>query len=129
MSQTPSVPLDARGLPPGYPYRPEWEITPRELHDRRRGGGDVVLIDCRTPGEWERVRIDGAQLIPLQEVAQHADRLEEYRDRPVVVHCHHGGRSLRMAMLLRQQGFANVLSLAGGIDLWAIDIAPGMARY
>lgn len=55
------------------------------------------------------------------------DRLDP--DRPVVALCHHGMRSLRVAAFLRQNGFAQAVSLAGGIDAWARQIDPAMARY
>jgi len=55
------------------------------------------------------------------------DRLDP--DRPVVALCHHGVRSLRAAAWLRQQGFAQAVSLAGGIDAWARQVDPAMARY
>jgi rhodanese-related sulfurtransferase len=40
-----------------------------------------------------------------------------------------GGRSLRVAHWLTQQGFTNVKSMAGGIDQWAIQIDPALPRY
>jgi rhodanese-related sulfurtransferase len=42
--------------------------------------------------------------------------------------CHHGVRSLRAALALRQLGI-NAKSMAGGIDLWSIDIDPAIRRY
>ncbi len=47
----------------------------------------------------------------------------------MVVVCHHGQRSLQVALWLRGQGFAWATSLAGGIDAWAAAQAPEMARY
>ena len=47
----------------------------------------------------------------------------------VIVYCHHGRRSLQTAATLRGMGYTNVLSMAGGIDLWSIDVDPGVARY
>lgn len=117
------------GLPRGYNYRPDWEVTPRQVRDRLHAGEDLVLLDCRTPDEYALCKIEGAQLVPLQMLNQYVDQLEELRDRSVVVHCHHGGRSLQMTAVLRQQGFADVKSMAGGIDVWAQDIEPGMTRY
>jgi rhodanese-related sulfurtransferase len=45
------------------------------------------------------------------------------------VHCHHGGRSLRVVRWLREQGFSRAQSMAGGIDQWAVDIDPSLPRY
>ncbi len=46
-----------------------------------------------------------------------------------MVICHHGARSMRVAMWLAQQGFRDVINLRGGIDAWARDIDPAMPVY
>jgi rhodanese-related sulfurtransferase len=51
------------------------------------------------------------------------------RDRPFIVQCHTGRRSLKVTHLLREAGFPDVKSMAGGIELWAIDIDPNVPRY
>ena len=117
------------GLPPGYPFRPEWEATPREVEQVLRSGGEMLLLDCRTPQEHQAARIPGAVLIPMNDFASRLDELNAFRERPVVVHCHHGRRSLRVAAFLRQQGFGDVRSLAGGIDQWSVAIDPRVPRY
>lgn len=126
--------LDARGLPAGYPYRAEDETTPRELAALRRAGdGVVVVLDVRTAPEWDICRIDGARLLPLQELERRVDELkadlDDDLDRRIVVNCHHGRRSLTATYMLRAAGFRNVTSLAGGIHLWANDIDPAMPTY
>jgi rhodanese-related sulfurtransferase len=121
--------LDDRGLPQGYRFNPDIEVTPRQVKAMRDAGEDCVLIDCRTPGEFELVRIEGATLVPLQEAAARVEELRPLAARKLIVHCHHGARSLQMTHFLRRAGFADVYSMAGGIDLWALDIDPGMARY
>jgi rhodanese-related sulfurtransferase len=45
------------------------------------------------------------------------------------VHCHHGGRSLRVTQFLRQRGFAQAQNMAGGIDAWSLRIDPTVPRY
>ena len=105
------------------------EITCAELHHKRQADDDLLLIDCREEDEFELVSIEGARLIPLGELPERVGELEPHRDRLIVVHCHHGVRSLRAARWLREQGFANAQSLAGGIEQWAVEIEPGMARY
>ncbi len=127
-------PLDERGLPEGYPLQDAWEVTPREvkaLMDAGRIGeqGDVLLLDVRTPGELAAAAIGGAVAVPLSEIRAALPELEAYADRRVVVSCHHGGRSLQAAVFLREQGFEDVKSMAGGIDVWARDVDPSVARY
>jgi rhodanese-related sulfurtransferase len=128
-------PLDDRGLPVGYDFNPQWEVTPREtkqLLDARAGGdeeADFVLIDCRLPHEVAITKIDGSELIPLQQIQQHADRLKEWQDRKIVVMCRSGGRSLQFTQILRRNGFHDVKSMAGGILLWNRDVNPGGPQY
>ncbi len=124
--------LDDRGLPAGYPYRPDWETTPRELQRARAAGEAPLVIDCRTEQERAICRIEGSLHVPLHLLEL---KLDEVRDevedqaRRIVVHCHHGVRSLRATAILRAAGFEQTTSLAGGIDLWSIDIEPTVPRY
>jgi len=125
-----NTPLNDQGLPTGYNFRPDWEVTPRQVQAMREAGEDFTLIDCRTTGEYATAHIDGAELIPLQEMPQRVEELkEDLEGKKVVIHCHHGGRSLQAAMMLKSAGVADVTSMAGGIDLWSIDINPAVPRY
>lgn len=90
---------------------------------------DFLLLDCREKDEYDAVHIAGARLVPMSEIQQRIGELEPYRDREIVVHCHHGGRSMRVTNWLRQQGFAKAQNMAGGIDDWAVTIDPAMPRY
>jgi molybdopterin/thiamine biosynthesis adenylyltransferase/rhodanese-related sulfurtransferase len=121
--------LDARGLPPGYAYKPDWEVTPREVKAMLDKGEKFSFIDCRLPNEYQITRIDGAELIPLQQIAANMGKLTPHKNEKVVVHCRTGGRSLQFAQILRQQGFKDVKSMAGGILLWNKDINPGGPQY
>lgn len=123
------VQLDPAGLPMGYPLRGEWEVTPRQVKAGLDGGEDVLLVDCRTPQEHQIVRIEGARLMPLQQLERWQRELRQCTGKKIVVYCHHGGRSLQMAVRLRQMGLADVWSMAGGIDLWAMDIDRSLPRY
>ncbi len=90
---------------------------------------DFLLLDCREPDEAAIVAIPGALLLPMSTLTDRVSELDAYRKKPVVVHCHHGGRSLRVAAWLKSQGFADVLSMKGGIDKWAVEIDPSLPRY
>jgi len=125
----PDPTLDARGLPPGYQFKPDWEVTPREVKSKLDKGEKFVFIDCRLPNEYQITKIEGAKLIPLQQIGQHFAELKPHANDEVIVHCRTGGRSLQFAQLLRQQGFKNVKSMAGGILLWNKDINPGGPQY
>ena len=88
-----------------------------------------LLLDCRTAEEHATARIPSAVLIPMQELAGRVAELEAWRDRPIIVHCHHGVRSLRVATWLRTRGFTLVQSMAGGIDAWSTEVDPSVPRY
>lgn len=102
------------------------EITPTELREMLAGANPPLLVDVREPFEAEIVQIAGSLLIPMGSLPQ---RLQEIpKDRTVALYCHAGARSAYAAEWLSRQGY-DALSLAGGIDLWAIEIEPGMRRY
>ncbi len=88
-----------------------------------------LLLDCRTTDEYAVAHIDGSRLIPMQELPARLAELESWRDKPIVVHCHHGMRSLKVAQWLREQGFSFAQSMTGGIDAWSTEIDPAVPRY
>jgi rhodanese-related sulfurtransferase len=102
------------------------EITPTELQQLLAGENPPSLVDVREEGEAAICSIDGSTLIPMNTLPQRVQELA--RDRAVVLYCHGGMRSMMAGQWLSQQGF-DALSLAGGIDRWAVEIEPEMARY
>lgn len=103
------------------------EISPQDLKTRLDKGEAVVLLDVREPEEVEIVHLPGSVHIPMGDIPGRVHELDP--DKEIVVYCHHGIRSMRVAMFLAQRDFDQVKNLAGGIDAWARDVAPGMARY
>ncbi len=122
-------PLTADGLPTGYAFNPAWEVTPRAVKAMLDAGDTFTLLDVRTPTEVDAAAIDAARVIPMQELSERLAELEPLKHTKVVVSCHLGGRSLRVTQMLRAQGFTDVTSMAGGIDLWSRDIDPSVPRY
>lgn len=114
---------------------PDWFAAPeevpamsvRELKERMECGEELVVIDVREPYEYEAARIEGSRLIPLGEIESRLSELP--RNKMIVLHCHHGGRSEHAARLLQQAGFKNVVNLAGGIDAWSVEVDPAVPRY
>ncbi len=106
-------------------------ITPQALFERLRAGGPnpPALLDVREPGEHEFCALPGSRLIPLGELADRVGELEDWRDRDIVVYCHHGIRSARGAGLLRQLGFTRLFNLSGGVDRWTQEVDPTFPRY
>jgi rhodanese-related sulfurtransferase len=89
----------------------------------------LLFLDCRTPEEYATAKIAGAMLLPMQEITERVAEIEAWRDKPIIVHCHHGMRSLRVAKWLREQGFTLAQSMQGGIDAWSTDVDPAVPRY
>jgi rhodanese-related sulfurtransferase len=112
-------------LPPHLPL----EIDCQSVKSLLDAGEDFLLLDCREPNEHQIVSLAAARLLPMGEIPQRLEELAAARDQRIVVHCHHGGRSLRVAAWLRQQGFPGAQSMAGGIDAWAAEIDPRLPRY
>jgi rhodanese-related sulfurtransferase len=130
----PPPPLDDRGLPRGSRLDPGMEVTPRQTREAlaRTDDDRPFLLDCRRTDEWALCRIEGAVLVPMDQVARRLDEIEDAagsKDRPIIVYCHHGRRSLTVTSQLRAVGFTDVKSMAGGIDLWSMDIDAAVPRY
>jgi adenylyltransferase/sulfurtransferase len=103
------------------------EITPEQLRQRLDRGDQLLLVDVREPGEHQICRIEGARLIPLGTIPASFQTLDTGED--VICYCHHGMRSMDVAVWLRNHGIENVQSLAGGIERWSAEIDPTVPRY
>lgn len=86
-----------------------------------------VLLDVREPWELDLCQLAGTQHIPMHLVPVRCDDINPNRD--VVVICHHGGRSMQVAMFLERKGFRSVHNLMGGVEAWAAEVDPTMRRY
>lgn len=102
------------------------EVT---VHDLKRAldEGSATVVDVREPWEADVARIEGALLVPLSVFTAQAKELP--RDKPILIHCHHGGRSMQATQWLRRSGFDRVSNVAGGIDAWSREIDPAVPRY
>ncbi len=105
----------------------EFEISAKEAADLLREG-KARFIDVREPWEFETARLPGSVLMPMGDVPARAHQ-ELDPDERLVILCHHGMRSLNVAVWLRNQGFEQAQSLAGGIDAWSAEVDPAIARY
>ncbi len=105
------------------------QIRPTELKawldDEQRT--PPLLLDVREPNEFALCRIEGSLPMPMGSVPARMQELDT--SVPTVVICHHGGRSMQVAMFLEQQGFGEVINLAGGVAAWAGEVDPAMPTY
>lgn len=100
--------------------------------------GDAVLIDVREPAEFDTGHLPGAINIPRgvlefqvdahPAVANATDPALAHRERPLVLYCRTGGRAALAADSLQKLGFADVRSIAGGIEAWREAGLPVVTR-
>jgi NADPH-dependent 2,4-dienoyl-CoA reductase/sulfur reductase-like enzyme/rhodanese-related sulfurtransferase len=98
-------------------------ITSLEFKEARDRGEDLVLLDVRTPDEYEAVRIPGTTHIPLGVLRQRASELP--RDRRIVIYCKSSLRAYEAARILAGLGFTNVQILDGGLLAWPFEEQTG----
>ncbi|MEM1329942.1 MAG: rhodanese-like domain-containing protein [Planctomycetota bacterium] len=126
--------LDERGLPEGYPFKEEYEITPRDAAARLVSeDASFLLIDVREDDELQTARVAGAIQIRMSQIEERFDEIAEYvEDHPdgtIAFLCHHGVRSLKVTLAARAMGAPNSVSVAGGIDAWSMGVDPSIPLY
>jgi rhodanese-related sulfurtransferase len=116
-------------------FPPIPEISVRTLSEKRKAAEKFILLDVREPWEIDLARIIDEQVVilPMSRIAR--ERMEAFplplRDpqEEIVVMCHHGVRSAEVTGWMRQQGWQNVFSLAGGIAAYAEQVDPSVGKY
>lgn len=110
------------------------QVTPQALPawlQAARANGEPLLLDVREPAEWRvaSLHANGVEVLqmPMMSIPPRLHELDAAR--PVAVLCHHGGRSMQVAMFLAQRGFTHVANIAGGIDAWSLTVDPSIPRY
>jgi rhodanese-related sulfurtransferase len=103
------------------------EITVQELKARRDRGETPLVLDVREGWELQLACIPDVVHVPMNEVPARLAELS--RDAETIVMCHAGGRSMRVAQYLANQGFTNVANLAGGIAAWSHWVDATVPQY
>lgn len=107
-----------------------YELSPREVKEKLDADERVKLLDVREPFEHTLTRIEGCELIPMNNVPARLRHIEGLAEESlVVVYCHHGVRSLNVVSWLRAQGVANCVSMSGGIEAWSLEVDRKVPRY
>ncbi|MDD5466498.1 MAG: molybdopterin-synthase adenylyltransferase MoeB [Anaerolineales bacterium] len=104
-----------------------WDIAASDLAKRLKVGNHIRLIDVREPHELEISHLEGAQLIPLGQLAARLSELDSAQE--IVLFCKSGTRSARALELLLSAGFRKVKNLKGGINAWAREVDPRLPIY
>lgn len=109
------------------------QIRPGEidLWLAEHAGQSALVLDVRERWEVQTASVAprGFELlaVPMGEMVARLGELDA--ERPTACLCHHGMRSLRVAGYLAQQGFVQVVNIAGGIDAWSLERDPAVPRY
>lgn len=94
------------------------DISPSELSDRIAAGGAPLILDVRSPAEFEAGHIAGAINIPHDQLTQRISELGISPSDEVVVHCQSGRRAGMAEAALREAGYTNVRDLSGHMQAW-----------
>jgi adenylyltransferase/sulfurtransferase len=109
-------------MPSTYPIEVDIQEAKNLLDNQ-----NAILIDVREILELGICQIENSKNIPMNKIPQ---RLEELpKEGPLLIQCHHGGRSLQVVHYLRQNGFENAINMGGGIEAWALNHDSSMQRY
>ena len=101
--------------------------TPLEIKKRLEQGEQLLLVDVREPEEIAISYIKGALARPMSQADLWIDTLP--REGEMIVFCHHGIRSMHVAVALVERGHTNVTNMTGGIDLWSAQVDGDVPRY
>lgn len=104
------------------------EISPSDVVKKVQSNSDVVLLDVRTPEEYEEIHLENALLLPVQELSQQSLSAiglgEDAKDKEIVIYCRSGARSQTAFNIMESLGYTNIKSVAGGMIHWEEDQYP-----
>jgi rhodanese-related sulfurtransferase len=103
------------------------QLSATDVSARLQRGDELLLLDVREPSELRLAALDGVTHIPMNAIPQRAAELP--KDKEIVVLCHHGVRSMQVALYLERLGFDKLYNLRGGIDAWSRDVDPTIPIY
>ena len=92
-------------------------VAPDDAYNMVSKQDGLYLLDVRTPGEFQQARLEGAHLIPIDQLVNRLTELP--KDRPILVYCAVGSRSAQVVNYLARHGYPEVYNLYGGIYSWA----------
>jgi rhodanese-related sulfurtransferase len=104
-------------------------LAPADLRAQIQSPCPPALLDVREAEEHAFCALPGSRLVPLSELGERWEELADWKDRAVVVYCHHGVRSAHAIGFLESVGFKNLANLMGGIDRWSLEVDPSIPRY
>ena len=105
------------------------EVDVATVNAMQQRDESFVLLDVREQNEYDIAKIEGSILLPMSELRLRLEELETHQQAHIIVHCHHGGRSMQVTHALRERGYAKVQNMAVGIDAWSLQVDSEVQRY
>jgi len=103
------------------------QLSASDVSARLKQGEDLLVLDVREPSELKLAALAGATHIPMNAIPMRAEELP--KDKDIVVMCHHGMRSMQVALYLERLGFDKLYNLRGGIDAWSREVDTTIPLY
>jgi len=101
-------------------------ISPSEVKERLSSGQDFILLDVRTPEEYQEIHIPKSKSLPLDQVASGVAKIVSDKDAEIIVYCLSGRRAASACSQLAAMGYTNVSNM-GGIQSWNYETEAGRA--
>lgn len=96
------------------------KLTAQQAYERMQSGDPVVVVDVRTKEEYDAGHIEGAVLIPNEEIGEIKPDLLPVEDAEILIYCRSGNRSAQAAAKLMELGYTKVSDF-GGINDWTYE--------
>ena len=93
-------------------------LTAKEVAQLESSSDGPILLDVRTPKEFEKGRIPGSLNIPHKQLERRVAEISSYRERDIIVYCEKGGRARYAIDVLRKLGFHNLALVEGDMGGW-----------
>jgi rhodanese-related sulfurtransferase len=100
------------------------DLNAKQFYEMMQKEKDVIILDVRTPQEYQEGHINNTINIPVQILGQQLDKLNNFKDKKILVYCRSGHRSAIASQTLDRAGFKNVYNLKGGLFEWKASGLP-----
>ena len=97
----------------GFPLERIGQMSVHELNERK---DSLQIVDVRSPGEWKKGHVPGAQHIFVPEIAKRMAELD--RNKPTAVYCGSGYRASIVTSILKPLGFTDLWNVPGSWEAW-----------